>query len=204
MFTNLEKKIKTSRRRLASHDGCMVDLETELPLLFKAFHEAYGLFEEEIIQTPPEARARGFEASLLNSKMIQSIQKHFPLNCKFGKYKRFILRINGYTILFKKLGNNGMPMNIKTNHSNAISQQLSFSLFENASYIADPILFFGYKKDKTGEISDPQLVYIDENHIKWTVTENDITKVKTRSINKPIPKAVPRLRAKAKNKTANN
>jgi len=175
MNTNL--RIKTNlpnKRRLASFEGCKIDLEYELPLLFKAFKEAFASYEKEIIQTRPDARARGFEASLLNSKMIQSVQDHFPLYWKFGRYKRFVLRINGYIILFKKLNNSDRPMNIKTKSVDAISNQLSLPLFDSESSIVEPILFFGYKKNSLGEIVDPKLVYIDENQVKWTLNEDDI------------------------------
>ena len=152
MVTNV-KKISynpNQKRRLASFEGCKLDLKEELPLLFKAFYEAFTAYEREVVQTPPVARARGFEASLLNSKMIQSIQSNFPINWKFGKYKRFTLRIKGYIVLFKKFDNKGLPMNIKTKSVTAISQQLSLPLFDEASFVAEPILFFGYRKDQPG------------------------------------------------------
>lgn len=43
--------------------------------------------------------------------------------------------------------------------------------------------FFGYKKDKFGEICDPQLVYIDENKVKWTIIERDFKTNNIVSIN---------------------
>jgi hypothetical protein len=142
--------------------------------MFKAFSEAYELYESEIRKTPPEARARGFEASLLNSKMIQCIQKCFPTNWKFGKYKRFTLRTNGYIILFKKLDKNNKPMNIKTKSVEAISYQLSLPLFNNTNFVEEPILFFGYKKNGVGNISEPKLVYLDGEQVKWIVTADDV------------------------------
>jgi hypothetical protein len=172
----------TTRRRLASEEGVRLDLESELDLMFKAFSEAKELFEQQVIMTPPEARSRGFEAQLLNSKMIQSIQKNFPNNWKFGKYKRFVLRTNGYQVLFKKLNKKGMPMNIKTKTVAAISQQTSLSLFDNTSSVQEPILFFGYQKDKIGEVKEPKLIYIDEDQCKWTITADQIAATKEVSI----------------------
>jgi hypothetical protein len=197
-----EKKMKHRhyKRRLATEKGAKFDLKEELPLMFKAFKEAHELYESEIIQTPPLARGRGFEASLLNSKMLQCIQKYFPNNWKFGKYKRFTLRVNGYIILFKKLDKNNMPMNIKTNSVRAISQQLSLPLFSEASYVEEPILFFGYKKNSVGVISDPKLVYLDENRIQWIVTLDNITIDKTKQLPKKIQKAIPILK-KGKKRT---
>lgn len=171
MNKNLNRQ---GKRQLATFDGVKFDLRNALELMFEAFKDANEMYEKEIIQTPPLARARGFEASLLNSKMIQCIQKYFPENCRFGKYKRFILRVNGYIILFKKLDRRNRPMNIKTKLVYSISNQLSLSLFNETSYIEEPILYFGYNKDKIGNISEPKLVYLDEDRVKWEITINDI------------------------------
>jgi hypothetical protein len=197
-------KVSTVKRKLASLDGCKFDLEKELPMLFKAFNEAFSSYEKEIIQTPPEARARGFEASLLNSKMIQSIQGNFPINWKFGRYKRFTLRIKGYIVLFKKFDNRGLPMNIKTKSADAISQQLSFSLFDDSTFVAEPILFFGYRKDTLGNVLEPKLVYIDEEKVRWNITEQDIAKTKTIRIPKEENIAMPKLKTGIQKKKAAN
>lgn len=206
MKANIQKNNKSHfKRREASIDGCKHDLKKELSLLFKAFNEAYSAYEKEIIQTPPEARARCFEASLLNSKMIQSIQNNFPLNWKFGKYKRFTLRVNGYVILFKKLDKNDKPMNIKTNAVTAISQQLTIPLFDDSTYVAEPILFFGYKKDKIGNIHDPKLIYLDEDKVRWMITEDDVDVTLPTILPKTEEtEAVPVLRPALKKKKASN
>lgn len=175
MISNSTNQNQVSiKRRTAKDSECQIDLQKELPLMFNAFKIASSTFEKEVIQTPIEARGRGFEASLLNSKMIQSIQTTFPNNWKYGKYKRFILRVNKYSILFKKLNNKNMPMNINTNFSNAISNQFTMSLFDEGTTSIDPILFFGYRKDRLGNIIDPKLVYIDENLPQWIITEENI------------------------------
>lgn len=162
------------KRKLISKKECLHDLESELQTMFRAFSEATQLYEQEIVSTPPVSRAKNFEASLLNSKMMQCIQKYFPVNWKFGKYKRFILRVNGYNVLFKKLNGKDMPMNVKTVLSDAIANQLQYSLFNDSPEVADPIVFFGYRKDKLGNITSPKLVYIDENHVNWEIDGADI------------------------------
>jgi hypothetical protein len=136
------------------------------------------MFNGEIISTPPEARARTFEAVLLNSKMIQCAQKNFPDNWKYGKYRRFILRVKGYNILFKKLDRNNRPMNIKTIFSEAINNQKQLELFDDSSGVTEPVIFFGYKKDRFGVINDPKIVYIDEDKLKWIVSSESISKNK--------------------------
>lgn len=179
------------KRRLATLDECKFDLKKELKLLFKAFNYATKKFESEIIQTPVDARARAFEASLFNSKMIQAIQKYFPKNCKFLKYKRFVLQKNGYNIFFKKLNTKNKPMNIKTKTVNAIANQ--YVLFSEDNYASEPILFFGYRKDRLNNIIDPKLVYIDEDKVKWIIDEqqlgNDVKE--TQAINEDIVEDYP-------------
>lgn len=189
----IQSPIKVNvKRKLATRKGVEHDLSMYLSKLFNAFHMASEMYEQEIVKTPPQSRARAFEASLLNSKMIQSIQEHFPENWRFGKYKRFLLNVEGYTVLFKKLNNKNMPMNVKTSHSSAISNQMQTSLFDNNSISVDPILFFGYRKDKTGRIFDPKLVYIDEDKIQWTLTDESNMNEITPSLGTPeIEKAVP-------------
>ena len=176
MDTNLQKNPEmVHKRRTASKDECKIDLKKELPVLFEAFSNAHKTFENEVRQTPPLARARGFEASLLNSKMIQSIQEFFPENWKFGKYKRFTLRVNGYIVLFKKFDKKGMPMNIKTQRTDAISNQQVMPLFDDSTLVYEPILFFGYEKNRIGEILNPRLVYIDESQVQWVINDDSVS-----------------------------
>lgn len=176
--------MRSNKRRLATFSGCQFDLRSELPKIFAAFEEACEKYEKEIRMTPPQSRARGFEASLLNSKMIQSIQNHFEESWKFGKYKRFILRVNGYQILFKKLNSKNLPMNIKTVNSQAISNQLSLPLFGNTTYVEEPILFFGYRKDKFGIINNPKLVYVDDSKVRWIITSDNVEITETTTYTK--------------------
>lgn len=196
-----EKKVEKSmvKRRLATEKGCLLDLTKELPMFFRAFEEACNNYNREIVQTLPEARCRGFEASLFNSKLIQSIQKYFPENWKYGKYKRFILNTKGYLVLFKKLNSKGMPMNVRTKIVESINSQLMASLFDSHGYVEDPILYFGYKKDRLGNLVHPQLVYVDENQIKWSIAEHEVIKYNEVAIEKPTEDTVaPKLRISKK------
>lgn len=188
---------KFCKRKIISKDECLHDLESQLQTMFQAFSEAVKLFEQEVVLTPIVSRAKNFEASLLNSKMMQSIQKYFPDNWKFGKYRRFILRVNGYNVLFKKLNKKDMPMNVKTFLSDAIANQLQYSLFNDSPEVADPIVFFGYRKDKFGNILDPKLVYIDENLVKWVIENSDIKETKTVSTTQKNSDGLLKIKEKA-------
>jgi len=196
-MTNIKGNFKRTilKRRLATEKGCLMDLKEELPKFFLAFQEACESFNREVILTPIEARCRGYEASLFNSKLIQGIQKYFPNDWKYGKYKRFILNKDGYLMLFKKLNNKGMPMNVKTKVVQSINSQMMGSLFGDVDYVEDPILYFGYKKDRLGNIISPQIVYIDESQIQWTIGKNDIFTTKEVALgNVSETKAEPKLR----------
>lgn len=203
-MTNLQQNLNKNKRRLASFEVTQVDLKKELPLLFKAFHKAVIDFEREISLTPKEARATGLEASLLNSKVRYHIQQSFPENWKLCKYKRFVLRINGYNILIKKLNNQDLPMNIKTNNSEAINYQLSLPLFDMLD-VVEPIIYFGYRKDRFGGIINPKLVYVDEGNVRWTMTEDQLIQT-TEPITVRIfsGNSEPKLRAEVKKKSVSD
>ena len=182
MVTNIQTKMdstsRSGKRRQVSKDECLLDLKEDLPKIFKAFNRGIKKFNKVSSMFNPESKVR-FDASVLNTAIVESLQVEFSNNWKWGKYKRFILRLNDYIFLVKKLNNNNMPMNIKTKHVNSISNQLSLPMFNSEVYQDDPILFFGYKTDRMGEIVSPQIVYIDENQVKWVVTENDVTSTET-------------------------
>lgn len=162
------------RKSVKSSKECQIDLKESLPVFFSAFDDALKLFNKEVVQTPVYARCRGFEANLLNSKMIQCIQDKFPEDWFFGKYKRFIVRKDGYIILFKKLNSKNLPMNVRTKNVVDIENQVMKSLFEEMEDIFEPVVFFGYRRDRFGNIGSPKLVYIDEGKCKFELTEKDI------------------------------
>ena len=178
IVTNIDSTIRSGKRRQVSQDECLLDLKKYLPRIFKAFNTGVKKFNKVSSMFNPESKVR-FDASVLNTSIVESLQVEFSNNWKWGKYKRFILRLNDYIFLVKKLNNNNMPMNIKTKHVNTISNQLSLPMFNTEVYQDDPILFFGYKVDRMGEIVSPQVVYIDENQVKWIVTDNDVTRTET-------------------------
>lgn len=169
-----QKAEKAKRKRIINAKECETELREHLIKLFEAFWNAVRNYEREIVFTPYSARCRGMEASYLNSKIIQSMQDAFSGDWKFGKYKRFILRLKGYIMFFKKLNSNDMPMNIPTKYSSSLQNQERGKLFDEYDDGSEPIVFFGYNKNRFGEIINPKLVYIDEDKVRFTITENDI------------------------------
>lgn len=67
-----------------------------------------------------------------------------------------------------------MPMNIKTEHFLKIENQQEGYLFSEEEDCIAPIVFFGYSKSPIGELTNPRLVYIDEEMVKWTMDEHDV------------------------------
>jgi hypothetical protein len=183
IITKIDSTSRCGKRRQVSQDECLFDLKKDLPKIFKAFNKGVKKFNKVSTMFTPESKVR-FDASVLNTSIVESLQNEFSNKWKWGKYKRFILRLNDYIFLVKKLNNNNMPMNIKTKHVNTISNQLSLPMFDNEVYQDEPILFFGYKTDRMGEIISPQIVYIDEDEVKWIISENDVTITET--LFKPI------------------
>ena len=164
------------RKRIINPKECQQDLKGILPLIFKAFHKAVLRFNEEIRLTAPEDRLRGLEALYFGSKMMQCLREVFGNDLRRGKYGRMLLYVKGYIFLFKKLNKKGMPMNVITKSSVSIAFQLEGNLFNCDEDGSSPIVTFGYKKSKLGEITHPQLVYIDEGKIKWIIDEDNIVK----------------------------
>lgn len=204
-MTKLENVAELAKRkRIINAKECEFDLREPLEKLFVAFWRAVRTYEREILQTPFTARCRGFEASLLNSKLIQSVQATFEENWTFGKHKRFMLRINGYIMLFKKLNSRNMPMNIPTRFASSIQNQEQGSLFDLYDNGVEPVLFFGYNKSRFGEIINPKLVYIDEDKVKWTISESDISTVDITMDVQPTPVSLSVRQSIKKKEGSNN
>lgn len=167
---------KNPKRRIISAKECKHDLREFLMLLFRSVNQGIDKYNEIISMFSLDSRVRCLESTVLNAKIIESLQSNFADKWRFGKYKRFILQLNGYSIFPKKLNYKDLPMNIKTKFVEAIQNQSQTSLFDNSSFAEtlEPIIFLGYKQNKFGEIIEPKLVYIDEGKLKFTINESDI------------------------------
>lgn len=172
--SNLSRR-KQGKRRLALEYVCKVELKKELQLLFNAFYDALDKANEVLLSFAPSHRSRTLEASIMQSSFAEALFGKFGDKAFFGKYKRLILRTNGYLILFKKLDGKGLPMNIKTvNVQSILSQNQVLDLFADSDYEDEPILYFGYQKNRFGQFVNPQLVYIDNSEINFTINEKDM------------------------------
>lgn len=164
------------KRRIVTDKECERDLKGFLIKLFHGVNNGVDKFNIYRSYFKQSSKVRGNDASNLNTSIIESLQDTFQDNWRWGKYKRFILRINSYTFFVKKLSKSGMPMNVKTKYSSCIFNQEQVSLFNDIRFGAmeDPIIYIGYEVDRYGEIKNLRLVYIDEGQVKWTIKEEDI------------------------------
>lgn len=141
------RDIFPKRKLLINSNECKVRLGEDLRKLFVILDKAIKKYNKEISHTSIEARrARGFEASLMNAKLIDEVIRSFPDDWAFGRYLRFVLRRKGLQILFKKLNKYDMPMNIRTKSVKAIENQQLSIWTDDVNDVEEPVLFFGYKK----------------------------------------------------------
>lgn len=172
---NKSSRRMQGKRVLAVNETCKVELKKDIQLLYKAYEEALIKTSKVLSIIPIHSRSRILEASVIQSCFAESLMNNFPNKALYGRYRRLILRLKGYLILFKKLDKNGYPMNIKTNNIQSIlNQNLTLDLFTESDYNDEPILYFGYQKNRIGEFVNPQLIYIDEGNIEFAINQSDI------------------------------
>ncbi|MEZ0007071.1 hypothetical protein ABH942_002449 [Flavobacterium sp. 28YEA47A] len=163
------------KRTLANYETSKMELEKEIILLFKTYKSALYSTQQQMLSFKIEFRSRALEASIMQSFFAEYLKENFGNKAFYGKYKRLILRSNGYLILFKKFNNKGMPMNIKTiNVQSILNQNQVLDLFASSDYNDEPILYFGYKKNRYGEYVNPQLIYVDEGNIVFSIGLDDM------------------------------
>jgi len=165
---------RKGKRRLADPESCKRELKNELNQLFLTFEQVIEKANKSLAMHEPESRSRNLEAETLQSCFASCIFKNFENRARWGRYKRLILSLKGYQILFKKLDKFGYPMNFKTVSVTSILNQDQLNLFGETGYTEDPILFFGYVKNKLGAFVEPQIIYIDEGVIQFRLTSDDV------------------------------
>ena len=175
---NKSSRRMQGKRVLAVNETCKIELKNDIQLLYKAYEEALIKTSKVLSIIPIHSRSRILEASVIQSCFAESLMNNFPNKALYGRYRRLILRLKGYLILFKKLDKKGYPMNTKTkNVQSILNQNLTLDLFSESDYNDEPILYFGYQKNRIGEYVNPKLIYIDEEEIKFTIDEADIQMV---------------------------
>ena len=169
MATNISKLLK--RIKLSKED-CLMNIGPVIPTIMRIYKECINLYNEKIQEFIPEVRTR-FDAVLFNTLLAQMFIQQFPDKYRKGRYGRLIFRWDGLQMIIKKLNSKNKPSYVPTMLSDSIMNQLSLPLFEEDDAL-EPILIFGYSKDKYGTISNPRIVYYDGSP-QWEINESDTT-----------------------------
>lgn len=177
------KLVNLIKRATLSKAVCLVNIKEYLPRMFRAFVRAVERYNKEILQTSPVARVR-LDSVLLNAKLTDSFIEEFPDNYRMGLYGRIIFRLCGCQMMIKKLNSKNKPSYIPTVLSESILEQGCTPLFKDDEAL-EPILFFGFTKDKYGVISNPRIVYYD-GAPQWEINESDVMKVFTATPNTSV------------------
>lgn len=172
----MQDNLNSSKRQAFSKEDAVELLKQHAVQIFSAFDAALDKYNIEIQQTSPVARTR-LDSPLLHAKITDSFIEAFPENAIVGKYRRIIFRYvdkdRKCQLIIKKLSKSSRPSYISTRLSNTILMQGQCELFdgdENAK--REPLLIFGYTKDRYGNLTDPRIVYFDENPI-WEIVPSD-------------------------------
>lgn len=166
MKTKLRQQ--TEKRHFLNKKDAEELLKPYLPDMFKAYEEGLAGYNQVIRQFNP-LFIKKIDSGILNSKISESFYAAFPDNFINAKYGRVIFRWEGVQIMIKKLNPNGKPSYVPTLLSESIINQEQAPLFKGDELAqSEPLLFFGYTKDKNGEIVNPRLVYYD-SEVKWTI-----------------------------------
>lgn len=166
MNANLEQT--NEKRRFLDKKDAEELLKPYLPDMFKAYEEGLSGYNNVIRQFNP-LFTKKIDSGILNSMISGSFYEVFPDNLVKARYGRVIFRWEGVQIMIKKLNQSGKPSYVPTLLSESIMNQEQASLFKGDELAqSEPLLFFGYTKDKNGEIMNPRLVYYD-GEVKWTI-----------------------------------
>ncbi|AFM04010.1 hypothetical protein Fleli_1592 [Bernardetia litoralis DSM 6794] len=182
LFRNETRKVNNEqiflsrqmKRKTADHQKCKNDLKNDFISLMEAFAETLVKTNKVLTNFSLLRRPRSLEATVIQGFFADIVYEKFGEKASLGKYKRFVLRLEGYLVLFKKLDNQGYPMNVKTRaNQHILNQSQLLELFPESNYNNLPILFFGYKKNKFGLCVKPQLIYIDNEQVQFVIDESD-------------------------------
>ena len=167
-FMKTKLRQQTEKRHFLNKKDAEELLKPYLPDMFKAYEEGLAGYNQVIRQFNP-LFIKKIDSGILNSKISESFYAAFPDNFINAKYGRVIFRWEGVQIMIKKLNPNGKPSYVPTLLSESIINQEQAPLFKGDELAqSEPLLFFGYTKDKNGEIVNPRLVYYD-SEVKWTI-----------------------------------
>lgn len=187
----------SEKRREITRDEAFEILKAMAQGLFAAYYAALEKFNAEVLQTATPSARRKLEPSLLHAKMVDAFAAAMPDNWEVGKYGRFIIRYDGVQIIIKKLSGENKPAYVPTILSGKILSQVQTDLFPgDVSAKAEPVLIFGYTRDRLGQYVDPRIVYYNDGP-RWIIGMEDFMQRTTVAQSGRTEKIVVRPKEKA-------
>lgn len=135
-----------------------------LPVFVEVQEKALQMALTDLHSRHPNFQNRNSKSNRVNENIRGLLFGMFPEDMRETESRRFYFyKKDQYVVLFKKLNNKLMPMNITTKNSKRILSQLSLE-FPNEI----PVIFIGYVIDKSwNEIKQQRAVYICNGKIVW-------------------------------------
>jgi len=135
----------------------------ELSTFVEIQERALDLMQDELKNKHPSFQNRNSKANRMNENIKGLLIDNFPNEMKETNSKRFYFEKTGkYIILFKKLSQAFLPMNISTKSVRKILSQLSMDFPEI------PIVFVGYIPNSAwDELKKICAVYISQGKVIW-------------------------------------
>ncbi len=168
MNSNLQEQPGENRRSsYLSGLSVQQDFETEMAIELPAFlqiqEQALQMMQDELGAKHPSYQNRNSKANRMNENIRGLLFEHFPERMKDTISKRFYFeKVGKYIILFKKLSDTFMPMNVTTKSVKKILSQLSLDFPEI------PIVFVGYIPNASWEeLKRVCAVYISSGSVIW-------------------------------------
>ncbi|SOD17625.1 hypothetical protein [Pedobacter xixiisoli] len=168
MKSNLQEQPQEPRRGsflsgLSPQQDFESAMASELPVFLQIQERALEMMRDELSEKHPSFQNRNSKANRMNENIKGLLFEHYPDQMKETFSKRFYFeKVGEYIILFKKLSEAFMPMNISTKSVKKILSQLSLDFPEV------PIVFVGYIPNLSWEeLKRVCAVYISSGKVIW-------------------------------------
>jgi hypothetical protein len=167
MNSNLQEQLQELRGSFLSGLSPQQDFEnemaSELPVFLQIQEQALQMMQDDLGEKHPSFQNRNSKANRMNENIKGLLFERYPDQMKETFSKRFYFEKAGkYIILFKKLSETFMPMNISTKSVKKILSQLSLDFPEV------PIVFVGYIPNLSWEeLKRVCAVYISNGRVIW-------------------------------------
>ena len=165
MYNFLENRDEGEKKKLPSLQIAFEQsFNTEIDYFVDIILHAHQLTMNDISPKGLKYQMRMTKSTLMNGNIKGLLFDQFPNEMKESKSSRFYLhRQKEFILLFKKFGDNLLPLNISTKNSKKILSQMTLDFEEDL-----PIIFIGYTVNPTWDrIKQVCAVYIKDGKKQW-------------------------------------